>query len=324
MALYNVAKTHPGVKIVASSEEDAATRESLKSAGVVQVTHDSLDAMLRQVDCDAVAIGDYFARRGGDILKCFAAGKHVIADKPICTKLSELEQIKESARRHKRVLGCLLDLRDSAVFRTARTLIGEGKIGDVLTANFTAQHPLLRSTRPGWYFEKGKHGGTINDIGIHAIDLLPWLTGRKLVEVVSARCWNSRVPDAPHFEEAGQFMLRLDNGGGVLGDVSYFTPDGLRYSAPQYWRITFHGTGGLIECNFSGRKVHYASADDKELREMPLEEDRPTGCLDAFIREIAGQSAAGELTSGDVFDASRRALLVQQAADEKRCRVPLQ
>ena len=30
------------------------------------------------------------------------------------------------------------------------------------------------------------HGGTINDIGIHAIDLVPWLTGKK-IEAAPAR-----------------------------------------------------------------------------------------------------------------------------------------
>jgi len=30
-------------------------------------------------------------------------------------------------------------------------------------------------TRPAWYFEPGMHGGTLNDIAIHALDFIPWV-----------------------------------------------------------------------------------------------------------------------------------------------------
>ena len=53
----------------------------------MKLTHDDYRRMLREVECDAVAVGDYFARRGEIVIAALEAGKHVIADKPICTKL---------------------------------------------------------------------------------------------------------------------------------------------------------------------------------------------------------------------------------------------
>ena len=44
--------------------------------------------------------------------------------------------------------------------------------GDRWRWEFTAQHPLLYGTRAKWYFEEGKHGGSINDIGVHAVTLV--------------------------------------------------------------------------------------------------------------------------------------------------------
>ncbi len=97
--------------------------------------------------------------------------------------------------------------------------------------------PLILGKRPAWYFEPGKHGGTLNDIGVHAIDLIPWMTGRSIVEVTAARAWNARVPQFPAFQDAGQMMLKLDNGGSVMGDVSYLNPDAASNYTPrsQYW-----------------------------------------------------------------------------------------
>ncbi len=323
MGLYKGAVAHAGVDVVAACEEDAHAAETLRANGTVQLTHDRIADVLENVDCDAVAIGDIFARRGEIAIKALNAGKHVIADKPICTRLDELEQIAHLASAKQRSVGCLLDLRDSAVYRTVRRIIREGSIGEVHTVLFTAQHPLLLSTRPAWYFEPGQHGGTINDIAIHATDLIPWMTGRQLVEVTAARAWNARLPQHVHFQDAGQVMLRLDNNGSVFGDVSYLSPDDLGYSAPQYWRIICHGSEGLVEAAYNSKSVSLAGRGDKTLREMPLDPARPDGCLEAFMNEIAGRVEPGALTTADVLRASRQALLAQQAADSGNTSVAL-
>jgi predicted dehydrogenase len=280
--------------------------------------------MLSDVEIDAVAVGDYFAKRGPVIIRALEAGKHVLADKPICTSLADLDRIETLTRDKKRTVGCLLDLRESGAFRTMRRLIGEGAIGDVHTVLVTAQHPLNYPNRPKWYFEEGKHGGTINDIAVHAIDLIPWTTGKKMIEVTAARAWNARLPQHPHFQDAAQFLIRTENKGSIFGDVSYLSPDGLAYSAPQYWRITVHGTGGMLETKLGSKTLSIAQPADKSPREIPADEDQHNGCLDAFLNEIAGKRSAGELATQDVFDASRRSLLVQQAADQNKAGVSLE
>jgi hypothetical protein len=61
--LYQHAQAMPVIKIVATCEEDAATRETLARAGDIHITHESLEAMLTQVACEAVAVGDYSPRQ---------------------------------------------------------------------------------------------------------------------------------------------------------------------------------------------------------------------------------------------------------------------
>jgi predicted dehydrogenase len=273
--------------------------------------------VLHEVPCDSVAIGDYFGRRGELAIASLEAGKHIIVDKPICTRRAELNRIVELSSQKKLSVGCLLDLRDTGALRAMRRLIrDEAVIGEVHTITFTAQHPLLRATRPAWYFEHDKHGGTINDIAIHAIDAIPWLTGRTITSVVAARAWNARLAEVPHFQDAGQMMLALDNGGGVLGDVSYLAPDAAGYVAPQYWRITCHGSEGVVECGYDARSLSLARHADKAFKEVPADPGMPNGVFDAFLREARGEtSQPGDLTTTDVLDASRRTLLIQESAD---------
>jgi predicted dehydrogenase len=310
-------------EVVAACEEDGATRAALAAQGEVSITHDDFDDLLASVDCDAVAIGDYYAKRGGLAIRALSAGKHVISDKPPCTRLEELDEMARLSSEKGLCIGCMLDMRDSAPAITARRLIRKGTIGEVHAIAFGGQHPLLLGSRPVWYFEPGKHGGTINDIGIHALDALPWITGRRLTSVDAAHCWNAVAKDYPHFKGAAQLMLRMDNGGGVLGDVSYLAPDSSGYRIPFYWRQTFWGDKGVLEVSSTSDCVTLALDGEEGARQVPLDAGTPGGYLSAFAHDVAGSTGEGELCTEDVLRAARIALLVQSAADSGACHVPL-
>jgi predicted dehydrogenase len=315
LGLLAKVKASPLTALVAACEEDAATRASLATAGTVQVTHASFDAMLAEVPCEVIAIGDVYAKRGALACRALAAGKHVILDKPICTSLTELATMEALARAKGLAIGCQLDLRAGATRQTLRRLIQEGAIGEVLTVCFSGQHPLLLGSRPGWYFEKGCHGGTINDIAIHAIDGIPWLTGHEITEVVAARVWNGKTPQFPWFQDCAQLMLKLDNGGGVLGDVSYLNPDRCGYAVRSYWRITVHGSRGLAEIQTGEDTVLVASHDDTAPRAIPAQTLRQEDYFDDFLNEVRGEPAKAELTTARVLHSSRQTLQTQKAAE---------
>jgi predicted dehydrogenase len=320
MAAYQAAKNHPAVTIVGACEEDTATAARLTEQGQVQLTFKSYPQMLADSGCDAVVVGDFFGRRGEVILQALAAGKHVLADKPICTRLQELDAIERLAREKKLVVGCLLDMRSMGAIKALRESIAQGRIGQVHTVNFTAQHPLLLRTRPAWYFEPDKHGGILNDIAVHAVDMIEWTTGRRITEVTAARAWNlGRTPS--YFQEAGQLMLRLDNNGGVLGDVSYLAPDTAGYTVPQYWRVVVHGDQGVAEVQ--DRKLSIATHASKSMEPVTCPPDQPNAIVDSFLHEVATGKPAGGPSTTEVFRASRLALELQHAADSAKTRVPL-
>ena len=307
-----------GLEIVAACEPDAATRQQYAASGAVRITHDSLEQMFRDVPFDILAVGDYYARRGALAIHALRAGRHVIADKPICTDLNELDEIARLVKERGLSVGCQLSLRDDRNFIALREVIRAGRIGEAHTITFMGQHPLLRGQRPAWYFESGKQGGTINDIGIHGIDAIGWLTGRRIAAVVAARGWNARVGDAPFFQDGAQLMLRLDNGGGVLGDVSYLSPDASRYRVPSYWRFTVHGSEGLAETAINADGVTVYANPVAEAQHVPPAAAQPAGYLKSFLAEIAGQREGLTLTTAEVLESSRVSLLAQKAADENR------
>jgi predicted dehydrogenase len=93
MGIYSAARTHPQVKIVAAAEDHPETAATLKREGKVELTHSDWREVIERVPCDAIVVGDYFARRGEIIIAALKAGKHVLSDKPICTRLDQLDEI---------------------------------------------------------------------------------------------------------------------------------------------------------------------------------------------------------------------------------------
>ena len=308
--------------LAGACEEDAATRKELAANKKVEITHDNFDAMLTATPCDAVAIGDYYSKRGSLAIRALRAGKHVIADKPLCTDIKELDEIEALARLKNLAVGCQMDFRASAPCITALKLLRTGVIGEIHTVAFSGQHPLSWGTRPAWYFQKGCHGGTINDIFVHAADAIELLTGGKFAEVVAARAWNADLPEAPLFQNAAQLMLRMDNNAGVIGDVSYLAADKCGYKMDNYWRYTLHGRGGLMEFTYNSKAVMVATHADAQPQYVPVEPGPRRQYLADFLNQIRGNIVPGALDNRAVLRAARVALLAQQAADTSTVHLP--
>ncbi|MGE0757904.1 MAG: Gfo/Idh/MocA family protein [Pirellulaceae bacterium] len=319
--MYDRCRKHAAIEVVASCEEDAATRAQLQRDQRADITHTSFDRMLAEVDCDVIAVGDYYERRGPLILAALEAGRHVITDKPPCIRLEELDRIEQLVQARQRVVGCMLDMRDLPVYLGLRDAIRENRIGKIQAVSFEGQHPLMYGRRPAWYFEPGKHGGVFNDIAIHALDFLPWATGLAIESITAARGWNATVPQHPEFQQCGQALLVLQGGAGVTCDVSYLTPDSFAYKFPHYWRFTFWGSDGVLEAAVNSPHVTLFRNGDTAPQELPLPPGRPGAYLDSFLQEIQGKRQDLHLSSSDGLRAARLALLLQQAADQQQHRV---
>ena len=311
-ALLSLMNASDDFEVVAYCEEDEATRQAINAEGKIAVTHDDFDAMLASVDCDVIAIGDYFAKRGALAIRALQAGKHVIADKPLCTDMGELEQIERLAREKNLRVGCMLDLRASPAIAGAQRIIREGRLGKVTQILFTGQHPLNRDSRPDWYFEQGKHGGTITDIASHSLDIIPWLAGSPFGSVTAAREWQAFDVRSDYFKDAAQMMFTLENGCGVMGDVSYSAPTTFGYSHPSYWRFTIWGTGGMLEFHPGSKTIDAYFDGSKVMQSLPVDNEQTTPFLVAFLADLRGQPT--ELDTACVLAGARNVLRLQQAA----------
>lgn len=309
---------NPRLEIVAACEaEPDACRDIIAKAGV-DVSHSSLDAMIDEVDFDILAVADIFCRRGAHTIRALEAGKHVLSDKPLCTSLAELDRIQQLASDRNLSVIAQLPLRSSPIVRRVEQLIRDGAIGDIATITVFGRHGLQYGTgRPDWFFQPGQQGGTINDLFVHGIDLIEGVTGRRFAEVVAARAWNQQLPQASHFQDAAQVLMRLDNGAGVMMDASYTTPSG--HGDP--WTLFINGTGGDITMTTRGDiRLRQNNQDEQQLD--PADEAGPH-YLDELIANIRPDGTPEYLTTDISLRMTRIALLAQQAADEDIAHHPI-
>ncbi|MFH0939522.1 MAG: Gfo/Idh/MocA family oxidoreductase [Planctomycetota bacterium] len=316
-AITQQIRQYPQLQIVAASESHPeACQEIIKSSGVT-ITHPSLDAMLDSVEFDALVIGDVFVDRGAQVIKALQAGKHILADKPLCTRLDEMEQIRALAKKQNRSVLVAFTLRYHASWQTARKMLRDGAIGTIATGNVLGQHGLnYQVGRPAWYFEKDRHGGTIVDLMVHGIDSLYYLTGQPVVEVIAARAWHVEPDEAPFFQDVAQAFFRLKNDIGITMEASYKTPRGHN----PVWEIHLWGTAGDIVILSSGQIT--LRRHNEPAQQLDSKIENKTNIVEDFIGETMGLSGhQQELTTAESLDASEKAVLAQVAADKRQAYV---
>lgn len=310
-ALYDLVKQREDVSIVGVWEEDFDTINILKSKGI-EVSYKTYSELLNDPNVDAVAIGNYYAARGQMTIDALKMGKSVIADKPICTNIAELDEIEKLQKEKNLAVGMMLDLRSCTSFYTALQAVKNNVIGKINNINFNGQHPLLYGSRPQWYFEKEKYGGVICDIAIHGIDLVRLFTDSNISEVVGARCWNFYADKEPDFKDSAQFILKTESGVGVMADVSYATPATFAYVLPSYWSFNIWGEKGLIECSATSNDVILYLNGENQPRKLENIES-PVNYFDEFVAAVLDMNVAQDY-SREMLASMKQSLIVQQKA----------
>ncbi len=303
--LYDSALHSKNVEITGCFEENPEEREKVEKAYDINFSYGSYDEILNDKSVDAIAIGDYYGKRGQMVINALEHGKHIICDKPICTDLSELEVIEKLAEEKNLQVCCMLDLRYMPQVAKVKEIIEKGELGEIKNASFTGQHCLDYGNRPWWYFEEGKHGGTINDIAIHGIDLIRFITGKNLTKVNCAKVWNAFADKEPDFKDCGQFMVEMDDMS-VMADVSYAAPK-FNGIMPTYWDFYFWGTKGMLNFRLKDNLIRIY----KEAEEVIECEETTPGYLDDFMKEIDGISTI--MDTKNILESQKQVLVIQKS-----------
>jgi predicted dehydrogenase len=201
--------------------------------------------LLNDPEIDLILIADIPAKRSSLAIECMNAGKDVMLDKPGCTTLEQLEEIKKTIDTTKRIFSIDFSERfEVPSVQMASNLIKQGEIGKVVQTVGFGPHRLNIDTRPDWFFRQDLYGGILCDIASHQIDQFLYFTKSTDVEITSSSVGNFANPQNTGLEDFGEILIHGDQGQGYIR-VDWYTPDAL----PNWGdgRLTILGTDGYIE-----------------------------------------------------------------------------
>ncbi|MEW5815786.1 MAG: Gfo/Idh/MocA family oxidoreductase [Spirochaetota bacterium] len=116
------------------------------------------------------------------------SGKHVICEKPLTVNLKEAEELVKLADKKKLVNAVHFNIRYYPLMRQIRTMIQKGEFGEIFALHGSyLQDWLFYETDYNWRLEQIQSGKSraVADIGSHWIDLIEYITGLRIVEVLA-------------------------------------------------------------------------------------------------------------------------------------------
>ncbi|CAN9404578.1 unnamed protein product [Alternaria alternata] len=242
--LHRTPKAELVAAFTPAENEIAWAKENLEPWGVKIYT--DYDEMLKHEGLEAVCVATVTTVHAEHTIKAIEAGKHVLCEKPLSTKLDVVHQVLDTAKRNPHVkVMCGFSRRFDASYVNAYNMTLNGDIG---------RPTILRSQTCDKYDPSGFFvayaefsGGIFVDCNIHDIDLALWYFSAeskdKTLPVVKSVMAVGVTALEPDLAKHGD----VDNGVGVVefhsGQIAYFYSS--RMNAPgQHDMTEIIGTKG--------------------------------------------------------------------------------
>ena len=265
------------VACVVRSEASAAIADAFAVAN----RYATLEAMLADPAVDVVYIATPNSLHKAHAVQALKAGKHVLCEKHLALNVADARAIARAASDNGRVLGVCFQFRHDALFRRVRDVIRSGELGDLRTALLTATSPV-GPTRT-WRNEASE-GGVLSDLGVHYLDLLPWITGLPFHRI------SALVTPAPPTQLPHQTVTVM----GALGDACHGVVRVSREMQAGSNLLSIEGLAGSLQCSAIrwvkqyALRITTAAGTREELIDMG---DEFVGEIDAFAQAVRGQAS---------------------------------
>ena len=226
--------------VVGSTPERAAAKG--RSAALPD-PYPSFEAMLEDPAVEVVHLTTPNHLHFDQARLALAAGKHVVCEKPLGMDSTETAELLRLAEQSGLVHAVNFNIRFYAQCLRARASVQAGEIGDVrLISGSYLQDWLLLDTDWNWRLDPAEGGSlrAVGDIGSHWLDLVQFITGRRIeavmadlttfipvrrrptgpVETFSGAAAGETIETAMETEDAAGILLRLSGGARAVLTVS--------------------------------------------------------------------------------------------------------
>ena len=177
----------PNIKVAALCEATAElAREKADGLGIERAY--TFDELLKQDDIACIHICTPNFLHYPQSKAALLAGKHVVCEKPLATKIEEAEELVKIAKEKGLVNAVHFNLRYYPLVRQMKTMREKGDLGDIYSVMGSyLQDWLYLQNDYNWRLEPDKSGDSraIADIGSHLLDIIEYVTGLQITEVMA-------------------------------------------------------------------------------------------------------------------------------------------
>lgn len=236
-------RDHPLTHIVGIYNKTPAKATNLmKTHGVAGTEFSSVDALLDDKGIDIVVHCAHADTRAEYISRAALSGRHVVIEKPASTSPEGTAQIVESVKKAgvKSIVSCVL--RWNPQFKTVRSLLDDGKLGDLIYAEADYWHPIIKAY-PGYpyYMKRISGGSSFTVAGVHAADILRYLAG----EIVEVAAFSAGPIMNKDYEYPPVTVASLRFANGAIGKLSSI----IEGETPYIFNTRLFGTTMSIDNN---------------------------------------------------------------------------
>jgi len=178
---------HPAIGVLwlqdRNEEQARAVAQRIPGARIAP----SFEALLRDPGVHILSIASFDDDHYAQVVAALEVGKHVFVEKPLCRSLDELRRIHAlwAAAGGRLRLGSNLILRAAPLYRWAREQLAEGAFGSLYAIDGDYLYGRVHKVTVGWRREVEDYS-VIQGGGIHLLDLMLWMTGRRPLAVMAA------------------------------------------------------------------------------------------------------------------------------------------
>lgn len=208
-------------------------------------------------------------------IDAFAAGKHVLVEKPMAATGADALAMVEAAEKSGKHFTVGYQNRWRSEVQTLKGACEAGQLGEIY---FAKAHAIRRKAVPTWgvFQDKAQQGGgPLIDIGTHALDLTLWMMDNwqpsqvngsvfaKLADQTTGNCWGPWDVNKFEVEDSAFGFIRMANGATVYLEASWI----LNMIQPREAATTLCGTRGGAEILAGGKLVLNRAAHGALLEE---------------------------------------------------------
>ncbi len=284
---------------VMDANMDAANRVAEKYGA--KYAFDKAEDLLALEEIQAVYIASPVFCHKEQCILAAKAKKHILLEKPMGLNINDAKEIADLCEAEGVKLGVAFMMRFHNLHQQIKEIISSGEIGEVVSARsqFTGWYPEMENC---WRQEKTlSGGGAMLDMGIHAIDLIRYITGLDIAETTG---FTGNQIFKYNVDDAGVGVYKMENGALCVVEAAFNIPDAASKSKLEIYGtkgcILAYGTlsqveEGTVEVISANDTAGYDAQQDRQINSSRFLSCTPgnmyTKEVEAFGRAILGESA---------------------------------